>query len=769
MKHRKNKGKNWIIRAIYIAIVIGIFLAVAAGVRILGDYTQESLYQEAITQLTEISGQLFEKLKVELDIQWGYLEKLDDAQKNSHEMSEEELSSFLGSREEELSPMGESLRFIAVNAQGYYYSDEGIQGMWYGSRELQDADRKSFLTSDWITNENQMVFAWKLESNLLVDDIPITYFVLIRSMEEMAPYFRSSAFSNQNTTYVVDGNGTKMFQDTTVEGLNLEGRNLFYTMSQLVYPHVGNFDAFLEQNGKDNITCTDVIVGRNTFYMVMKRLEGYDWSMLMLVPVGEVAVSTRTMTNSMIRVFMLILMVLLLLVFLSVIFVVKFRKNQELLLIKTESEEKLASANRKLEITNQSLEESNRKLAEAQERIEEALDAAKTASRAKSEFLANMSHDIRTPMNAIVGITSLMEHEEGTSDKLHTYIQKIQLSSRHLLSLINDILDMSKIESGEVALNQDAICLTEQIRQVDSIIRSQAAERGQNFQIRMQEIKHEYLLGDSVRLRQILLNLLSNAVKYTQNGGNITFTVSEQHCGLPDHALFLIVVEDNGYGMAPEFIQHMFEPFTREVSSMTNKVQGTGLGMAITKNIVDLMGGNISVHSEVGKGSRFEVVLPFQIDASVKQQSHENTEEGSSASESVLSGMRFICAEDNDLNAEILEAILDMQGASCVIYPDGEKLVKAFAHVQPGDYDAILMDVQMPVMNGLEAARAIRGGENPLGRTIPIIAMTANAFTEDIKACLAAGMNAHVAKPLDIAVLERTLRNLNVPVDQEAD
>lgn len=191
--------------------------------------------------------------------------------------------------------------------------------------------------------------------------------------------------------------------------------------------------------------------------------------------------------------------------------------------------------------------------------------------------------------------------------------------------------------------------------------------------------------------------------------------------------------------------------------------------MAITKNIVDLMGGNISVHSEVGKGSRFEVVLPFQIDASVKQQSHENMEEGSSTSESVLSGMRFICAEDNDLNAEILEAILDMQGASCVIYPDGEKLVKAFADVQPGDYDAVLMDVQMPVMNGLDAARAIRSGENPLGRTIPIIAMTANAFTEDIKACLAVGMNAHVAKPLDIAVLERTLKNLNVPVNQEAD
>ena len=229
-----------------------------------------------------------------------------------------------------------------------------------------------------------------------------------------------------------------------------------------------------------------------------------------------------------------------------------------------------------------------------------------------------MSHDIRTPMNAIVGITNLMEHEADAPDKLHTYIQKVQLSSRHLLSLINDILDMSKIESSEVALNQDSISLAEQVGQVDSIIRSQTAERGQIFVIRTHHVVHEYLIGDGVRLRQIFLNLLSNAVKYTPYGGAIRFELEELPCPQPEHATFHITVEDNGYGMEEAFVKHIFEPFTRGESSMTNKVQGTGLGMAITKNIVDLMGGTITVRSTVDRGSCFDVTLTFPIDDSVK-------------------------------------------------------------------------------------------------------------------------------------------------------
>ena len=246
--------------------------------------------------------------------------------------------------------------------------------------------------------------------------------------------------------------------------------------------------------------------------------------------------------------------------------------------------------------------------------------AAEKASRAKTPFLSNMSHDIRTPMNAIVGLTTLLEHEIHEPEKLQLHIQKIQNSSQHLLGLINDILDMSKIESREVKLNEDPVDLMEQVAQIDSIIRPQAEERGQEFKIHVHGIDHGHLLGDSVRLRQIFINLLSNAVKYTPVEGSVILDLTEEPSSIPEHANISITVTDTGYGMTPEFIKTIFEPFTRAENSTTNKIQGTGLGMAITKSIVDLMGGRIQVKSELNKGSCFEVVLPFAIDPNGSQE-----------------------------------------------------------------------------------------------------------------------------------------------------
>lgn len=504
----------------------------------------------------------------------------------------------------------------------------------------------------------------------------------------------------------------------------------------------------------------------------------------------------------------------------------------------------------------------------------EAEAKAKQADEAKTSFLNNMSHDIRTPMNAIVGITNLMEYEEGISDKMQRYIQKIQISSQHLLGLINDILDMSRIESNDVTLNIEEVNLAEQIGQIDSIIRAQSNEHRQTFKIHVNEIVHEHLICDGVRLRQIFLNLLSNAVKYTPNGGKILFDIAEVPCDRKDHAKFIYKVMDNGYGMTPEFLEHIFEPFTRAENSVTNKVQGTGLGMTITKNIVDLMGGQIKVKSQIGQGTSFEVTVELkinekadhniglekvllisddealtrnvraalyecnlqfsnvttkeeailwlkqeQVDAilfaaglrendsykavdMLRQASREDvlifgidcvsedrmqnmiTESGVDGivqrpffasnlkravqriqtnptmevdNDTILKGMRFLCAEDNELNAEILKEILNMYGATCTICVDGSEIVEKFKTVKTGEYDAILMDVQMPKMNGLEATRAIRNGENPIGKTIPIIAMTANAFSEDVQHCIGSGMDAHIPKPIDIGVLEKTL------------
>ncbi len=521
--------------------------------------------------------------------------------------------------------------------------------------------------------------------------------------------------------------------------------------------------------------------------------------------------------------------------------------------------------------------------------LAEALQAAQVANTSKTMFLSNMSHDIRTPMNAILGFTTLLARDADNPVKVREYTKKITASGQHLLSLINDVLDVSKIESGKVVLTIGEFSLSSMIASVDAIIRPMARARGQSFEVTVTGVKHEELVGDETRLNQILINLLSNSVKYTQEGGRIWLRIIglEQRSRQYEH--IRIEVEDNGYGMTPEYLKVIFDAFTRAENSTTNKVQGTGLGMAITKNIVELMGGTITVTSQVGEGSLFRVELELRTaDGKAREQfwkDHgvsrilavdddqdilesirmlmENTgvrvdtctggeeaadmvrtaisaedgydavlldlempktggietarqirpmlpehvpililtacdwdgledtashvgingflskpffvsafkekilevqaeagreEPAGEAGDGSLEGCRFLVAEDNEINAEILSELLDLEGASCEILENGKLVLDRFAQGQPGEFDAILMDVQMPVMNGYEASRAIRSLDREDAGTIPIIAMTANAFAEDVKDAMDAGMNAHVSKPIDMALLKQTVR-----------
>ena len=392
--------------------------------------------------------------------------------------------------------------------------------------------------------------------------------------------------------------------------------------------------------------------------------------------------------------------------------------------------------------------------------VEAALEVAEKASKAKTDFLSNMSHDIRTPMNAIIGITTLMKNELHQPEKLAEHLGKLETSGRLLLGIINDILDMSRIESGKTTLNIEKTNLPQQVSQLDSIIRQQASQRRQTFTVE-NHVQHENVLADPNRLNQVLMNILSNAVKYTPQGGHIRLDV-EELTHTEHYAKYRFVVQDDGIGMSEAYQKTLFEPFTREEKSGTNRVQGTGLGMAITKSIVDLMGGTIHVESAPGKGSRFEVVLELPIDAEADKVQTASALPEEDEAVSPLSGMKFLCAEDNAINAEILEMLLESKGASCTICSNGQEIVNAFASVKPGEYDMILMDVQMPVMDGLEATRRIRNGENPLGRTIPILAMTANAFLEDMQKSKEAGMDEHLSKPVDIAALEQTVKRFRV-------
>ena len=409
--------------------------------------------------------------------------------------------------------------------------------------------------------------------------------------------------------------------------------------------------------------------------------------------------------------------------------------------------------------TMKEMEVVNQKLKKAKNVATEALQTAENANKAKTDFLSNMSHDIRTPMNAIIGITSLIRHDAGNKAKVIEYADKIDISSQHLLGIINDVLDMSKIEAGKTVFKYSDFSILDFMQELDTIFHTQIYEKQQTLTIIKENIQHEWVNGDQVHLMQIFSNLLSNAVKYTQEGGEIQFFVEECETKSSVYAKYRILVSDNGMGMSADFKDTIFDAFTRAESSLTNKIQGTGLGMAITKNLVEAMGGTIDVESELGQGSCFEVLLDLKIaeDRTAALAAQEETDEQDG---NILQGMRFLCAEDNELNAEILTELLKIEGAECIICENGEEILKAFEQSVPGDYDMILMDIQMPVMNGYEATKAIRRSSHELAQTIPIIAMTANAFSEDIQRSLAAGMNAHVSKPVEMKVLEKTIRSI---------
>lgn len=402
------------------------------------------------------------------------------------------------------------------------------------------------------------------------------------------------------------------------------------------------------------------------------------------------------------------------------------------------------------------------KEAELQNRIamEEAYRSAKAANEAKTMFLSNMSHDMRTPMNAIIGFSTLLDRDASEPDKVREYTGKINASGQHLLKLINDVLDMSKIESGQNSLNITEFDLNELLEELDSVIHPHVREKQQSLDFKICDVNGSRFLGDRLRLSQILLNLLSNAVKYTPEGGHIELKI----LGLPEitrgYAHLRFQVQDNGIGISSDFLEHIFDPFTREKNSTASGILGTGLGMAITKNLVDLMGGTISVESTQGQGSTFRVELELKYGVQPEKSGRQEETGLPTPETNPLEGLKVLIAEDNDINAEILEELLSFEGVSCDRTVNGQEALERFSQAPSGYYNAVLMDIQMPVMNGYEAARAIRDLNRPDASAIPIVAMTANAFADDVKKSMDAGMNAHLSKPINMAALKDVLEKL---------
>ena len=718
-------------------------------------YIQNLVYHERLSQMEEVTHQMFRSLEDVIDTHWDEVNVQCNYLYYTPLKTDTEFYRYLKKLSELSNYHERQIELIAVDSAGHYYTENGRMGLLRGMKYLESApQRVSYVSNSLTVDDSRMVFLEKLSTPITLQsgekEITLCYFGISQSMTQLNDYFRCDAYENNNSVYVLDDNGFKLFNANDTE--LLKGHNVYTVLSRMSYLHGSSFAVAKERLDRTGSCYSNAVLDGTEYFYALKQMENAQWTLAFLVPAKYVAVNTQKLVTIVMIIIIVIAMVFSVITVFVGWFLLRQKQQQEL---QAEKE-----ANLRLEQYNIHLTQVNDELRQAQDIAAEALQSAERASKAKTDFLANMSHDIRTPMNAIIGITTLMKNELHQPEKLAEHLDKLENSGQLLLGIINDILDMSRIESGKTTLNVEKMNLPQQISQLDSIIRQQAGQRRQTFTVNT-HLQHENVLGDPNRLNRVLMNILSNAVKYTPTGGHIRFEVDE----LPrneHYARYRFVVQDDGIGMSEAYQKTLFDPFTREERSGTNKVQGTGLGMAITKNIVDLMGGSINVESTTGKGTRFEVVLEFPVDAEADTVPEAQVLPEEEEETSPLSGMKFLCAEDNAINAEILEMLLEANGASCTICSNGQEIVDAFASVKPGEYDMILMDVQMPVMDGLEATRRIRSGENPLGRIIPILAMTANAFLEDMQKSREAGMDEHLSKPVDIAALEQTVKRFRV-------
>ena len=718
-------------------------------------YIQNLVYHERLSQMEEVTHQMFHSLEDVIDNHWDEVNVQCNYLYYTPLETDTDLYRYLKKLSELSNYHEKQVELIAVDAAGHYYTVHGRTGLLREMNYLESApQRVSYVSNALTVDDSRMVFLEQLSTPITLQsetgEITLRYFGISQCMTQLNDYFRCDAYENNNSVYVLDHNGFKLFNANDTE--LLKGHNVYTVLSQMSYLHGSSFAAAKERLARTGSCYSNAVLDGTEYYYALKQMENAQWTLAFLVPAKYVAVNTQKLVNIVMVIIIVIAMVFSVITVFVGWFLLRQKQQQEL---RAEKE-----ANLRLEQYNIHLTQVNDELRQAQDAAAEALQSAERASKAKTDFLSNMSHDIRTPMNAIIGITTLMKNELHQPEKLAEHLDKLETSGQLLLGIINNILDMSRIESGKTTLNVEKMNLPQQVSQLDSIIRQQAGQRRQTFTVHT-HLQHENVLADPNRLNQVLMNILSNAVKYMPKGGHIRLEVEE----LPrnEHfARYRFVVQDDGIGMSEAFQKTLFDPFTREEKSGTNKVQGTGLGMAITKNIVDLMGGSISVESAPGRGTRFEVVLEFPIDTESDHAQKVQALPEEAEETSPLSGMKFLCAEDNAINAEILELLLKSKGAHCKIYPNGQEIVDAFASVKPGEYDMILMDVQMPVMDGLEATRRIRNGENPLGRIIPILAMTANAFLEDMQKSKEAGMDEHLSKPVDIAALEQTVKRFRV-------
>ncbi len=678
-----------------------------------------SLYKERTTNINLLMGRISLNIEDSLEQQWNHAEYFKNDFEEHNPDTMEKVLNYLGSAENKTSLNIKRIYVIDENAR--CYRSDGKSYRWKDNSVLL-SDKKvcSISTEEFqISNEGtHMLFVVPFEEPIDVEDKTITHLAIAVDMVFVETFFEIKDFGEHSVSFIVSMDGTQVYGTDKNNPLSGVFNLLNALERDADFRYDSSIDTLKEDIASRKSGCIFLDYGGREYFLAYEPLSTNNWTSLLLVEADTFSSGAGSMATSII-------------VSVSILAVISAAMIIIMILSLTRS------ANKKLK---------------------QAAEAERKANQAKTTFLSSMSHDIRTPMNAIVGMTNLAIAHMDNPSYVQDCLAKVKLSSDHLLTLINDVLDISKVESGQTILVSSTFSLLEEMEKLSEIVAPQIEEKNQIFEMCTDDLLVNYLYADQVRLSQIMVNLLSNAVKYTPNGGHIRVTLASKELeNMKGTARVVYTVEDNGIGMSEEFQQHMYSSFARENNVPQNKIQGSGLGLSICKQIVDLMRGSIECQSEVGRGTVFTVTVDMPIAAVLSEELDKDVGLEHTAG---LEGLKVLVAEDNDFNWEISHELLKMSGIETVRAVNGKECFDMISSAEEGTYDLILMDIQMPIMNGYESAKVIRASKRDYLQKIPIIAVTADAFSEDIQRCLDAGMDAHIAKPIDPQKLLEVIRNV---------
>ncbi len=732
---RKKKEKQippLLIVAILVVVLILSFLTILSYQAL-----ERGIYRERVTYLKEISEQTIKTTDTISNGQWDLATIFSTQLQNMSYASLATVTDFLMQEEKAFNQEKEGLSLMVFDDKGHYYNSSGVQARLSDDLIVTNSgsSERQMLIATLPTTKStsdEMMFVLRMTKPVSVGDsgILLTHVAVVRDMAVFNKTFQVPVFSGKGENYIISADGTRVYRGQDESEVVSNDHNVFKSLKNYRFLYGGSYEtlrkavlagescslAFLDSSGKG-------------YYVTSSPMSSNGWSLLSIVPSEVVSAEMQLFMNKMLLGMGAIAAVVIASVSFVMYLTVRFRGSQKLM----QQQEKANIA------------------------LEEAARNAQEASQAKTLFLSHISHDIRTPINGILGMADIAGRNMQDSTRVEDCLKKITASSRHLLGLVNDVLDMSRIESGKIQIENDVFNLNDLLEECCSVVTGQCLEKNLRLEKIFTGMNTPYLRGDALHLRQIIINMLSNAIKFTPEGGVITFTARQLSIDGSTAGLYISIC-DNGIGMSEEFQKKIFEPFAQEDEKARSKYRGTGLGMSIVKQLLDLMGGSIALQSTKGEGSIFTISLNLPIESKPEVM----TTEEQKAAEKDLAGARILLAEDNELNMEIALYILEECGASVTPAKNGKIALDIFRREPEGSFDIILMDVMMPVMDGLEATRAIRGCEKGDAGSIPIVAMTANAYAEDRKAALAAGMNHYLSKPIErdalICLLDRLLR-----------